>query len=44
MDKANPKGKRIGLSGNQLKIVAITAMLTDHLVSTIWPGYDNKTW
>lgn len=44
MDKAITKGKRIELSGNQLKIVAITAMLTDHLASTIWPGYDNKTW
>ncbi len=33
-----------GFSGNQLKIFAITAMLMDHLASTIWPGYDNKMW
>lgn len=33
-----------GFSGNQLKLAAITAMLADHLASTIYPGYDNKAW
>lgn len=33
-----------GLSGNQLKLIAIAAMTFDHLVWTLWPGYDLRWW
>ena len=32
-----------GLNSNQLKVIAIIAMTTDHLTSVIFPGYP-KTW
>ncbi len=33
-----------GLSGNQVKILAIISMTVDHLTWTLWPGYENKAW
>ncbi len=30
------------LNSNQLKLIAIAAMTFDHLVWTIWPGYDHR--
>lgn len=33
--------KQAGLTGNQLKIIAILAMTFDHLLWVIFPGYDN---
>jgi len=30
-----------GLTANALKLIAISAMLFDHLLWVIWPGYDN---
>lgn len=33
-----------GLNGNQLKLIAITAMTLDHLVWTICPGYSTVWW
>lgn len=44
MEKMNTNDKLKGLSGNQLKLLAIASMLIDHLAWTIWPGYDNKAW
>ena len=35
---------RSGLSGNELKVIAIIAMAADHLAWTLWPGYANKEW
>lgn len=35
---------RSGLSGNELKVIAIIAMAVDHLAWTLWPGYANKEW
>lgn len=36
-------GNEKGLNGNQLKLVAIVAMTIDHLVWTLFPGY-NTEW
>lgn len=33
---------RRGLNGNQLKLIAITAMTIDHLAWTLWPGYSHN--
>lgn len=33
-----------GLSGNQLKLIAIVAMTLDHLLWTVAPGYDRRWW
>ena len=32
------------LNGNQIKIIAICAMLLDHLAGTLWPGYGKAWW
>lgn len=36
--------KRRGLSGNQLKVIAIVAMTVDHLTWVIWPGCVKAWW
>lgn len=33
-----------GLTGNQLKLIAIVTMTLDHLASVIWPGYATHWW
>lgn len=33
-----------GLTGNQLKLIAIATMTLDHLASVIWPGYATHWW
>lgn len=33
---------RTGLTANQLKLIAIAAMTLDHLVWTVFPGYDTR--
>lgn len=37
-------GKEQGLNGNQLKLIAITAMTIDHITWTIAPGYSRLWW
>lgn len=32
------------LNSNQLKLIAIIAMTTDHLTWTLWPGYSTEWW
>lgn len=32
------------LNGNQLKVIAMTAMTIDHLTSVIWPNYPKEWW
>ena len=32
------------LNGNQLKVIAMTAMTIDHLTSVIWPNYPKDWW
>lgn len=36
--------KERGLNGNQLKLIAITAMTIDHLTWTVAPGYSRVWW
>ena len=33
-----------GLSGNQLKLIAMLAMTVDHFTSVIWPDYPRDWW
>ncbi len=33
-----------GLTGNQLKLIAIATMTLDHLASVIWPNYATHWW
>jgi hypothetical protein len=33
-----------GLNGNQLKVIAMTAMTGDHLISVLYPGYPTDWW
>lgn len=43
-DCGDKKMSEKGLNGNQLKMIALTAMTIDHLVSVIYPNYPTDWW
>ena len=44
MDNQIQSQRKFGLTGNQIKLLAITAMFIDHLADNIWPGYQKEWW
>jgi len=40
----NTKRDFSGFTGNQLKLIAVSAMFLDHLAWNLWPGYQKEWW